>query len=236
MGQRIAIIPARGGSKRIPGKNVMDFDGKPMIAWTIEAALDSGCFDRVLVSTDCETIAQTSRKAGASVPFLRQVHADDRSPISQATISSLQQAESHWHTCYDTVVQLMPNCPLRQAVHIKNAIDNFFQQRNKFQISCFRYGWMNPWWAVQLNESNRPRPLFSDAITHRSQDLPPLYCPSGAIWVAQRDALLAAGSFYGPDHCFHPLEWEYAVDIDDMDDYRMARLLSHLHSKAPKCP
>ena len=97
MAGRIAIIPARGGSKRMPHKNIIDFFGQPMISRTIRAANESGCFDRVLVSTDDPTIAEISRSCGAEVPFLRMDKADDISPVSEATLSALAQAEAHWH-------------------------------------------------------------------------------------------------------------------------------------------
>jgi len=226
--QRIAIIPARGGSKRIPRKNIIDFDGKPMIAWTIRAALESDCFDRVLVTTDSEEIAEVSIAAGASVPFLRQENADDAAPSSLATISALKQAEAHWQTRFDRVAQLMPNCPLRDAAHIRAAMDNFRMREIDYQISCFRFGWMNPWWALKLDVDMTPTRLFPEALSKRSQDLEHLYCPTGAIWIAGRDALLEAGTFYGPDHRFFSMDWIGAVDIDDMDDYRMALALARM--------
>lgn len=226
--QSIAIIPARGGSKRIPRKNIIDFDGKPMIAWTIEAALNSQCFDRVLVSTDSDEIAEVSIASGASVPFLRQENADDAAPSSLATISALRQAEAHWQTSFDQVVQLMPNCPLRDATHIKAAMDNFRMRDIDYQISCFRLGWMNPWWAVKLDGDMSPTRLFPEALSKRSQDLEHLHCPTGAIWIAGRDALLEAGTFYGANHRFFSMDWMGAVDIDDMDDYRMALALARM--------
>lgn len=230
--KRIAIIPARGGSKRIPRKNVIDFDGKPMIAWTIEAALTSQCFDDVLVSTDSEEIAEVSIAAGASAPFLRQENADDAAPSSTATISALKQAESYWHTRFDRVAQLMPNCPLRDAQQIRTAVDHFQAHNLNYQISCFRFGWMNPWWAVKLNADKVPSQFFPQALGKRSQDLEPLYCPTGAIWIAGRDALLEAGTFYGPDHRYLPMDWMAAVDIDDMDDCRMALALAIMSREA----
>lgn len=229
--KRVAIIPARGGSKRIPRKNIIDFRGRPMIAWTIAAAIESGCFDRILVSTDCAEIATVSEQAGASVPFLRQSDADDFAPVSAATASALKQAEAHWGTRFDQVVQLMPNCPLRGAENISHAIEHFQRQGNDFQISCFRFGWMNPWWAVQLDEHHAPTALFPEARMKRSQDLPDLYCPSGAIWVATRAGLLDAGSFYGPGYRFCPMDWQAAVDIDDMGDYRFALAVAALSAK-----
>lgn len=228
MGKRIAIIPARGGSKRIPRKNIVDFDGRPMIAWTVQAALDSGYFDEVLVSTDSEEIAQVGIASGASVPFLRTEHADDFVPVSQATISALKQAEAYWQVRFDEIVQLMPNCPLRDAGDIRTAVDHFGQQGGGHQISCFRFGWMNPWWAVRLGGDMVPAPIFPQAASQRSQDLPPLYCPTGAIWIAQRDSLLSAGSFYGPGYRFFPMDWTSAVDIDDLDDLRMALAVAHM--------
>lgn len=226
--KRIAIIPARGGSKRIPRKNVIDFDGQPMITWTIQAALDSNCFDVVLVSTDCSEIARVAVATGASVPFLREENADDFAPVSQACISALKQAEAHWQTRFDQVVQLMPNCPLRRAEHIRGAIGHFERHGLAYQISCFRFGWMNPWWALRLDELGVPSPVFPEAVKRRSQELPHLYCPTGAIWIADRDGLLDSGSFYGPGHRFCPMDWTAAVDIDDKDDYRMALAVAHM--------
>lgn len=221
--RRIAIIPARGGSKRIPRKNVVDFGGRPMIAWTIDAALASGLFDRVLVSTDDEEIAAVSRTAGAQVPFLRPGAADDRSHASEATLLALGQASAHWHESYEIVVQLMPNCPLRDADDIRRAVEAFERRGSAFQISCFRFGWMNPWWAVTLGQDGVPERLFPEAMEARSQDLPSLYCPTGAIWIARVEPFLAARTFYGPDHRFWPLDWTAAVDIDDHDDLLMAK-------------
>ena len=223
VGKCIAIIPARGGSKRIPRKNIVDFFGKPMIAWTIEAAQKSGYFERILVSTDDEEIAQVARDHGASVPFLRTECADDHSPVSQATLASLKQAETFWDTSFDTVVQLMPNCPIRTAADIKQAIEAFQGKQATFQISCFKFGWMNPWWALRLNEQGQAEKLFPEAVSARSQDLPELYCPTGAIWLAQTAALKKTGTFYGAGHVFDPMHWISAVDIDDYEDMEMAK-------------
>lgn len=228
MKKNIAIIPARGGSKRIPGKNTLEFNGRPMIAWTIDAALKSDIFDEVLVSTDSEEIAAVSRSLGASVPFLRQGSADDNAPSSEASLASLKQAEKYWHISFDTVVQLMPNCPLRTALDIRKSFDTFYQKKSKFQISAFRFGWMNPWWAIKLDESGAPQPLFEKALKSRSQDLDTLYCPTGAIWIADRKSFLAAGTFYGSNYQLCELPWLSAVDIDDYDDLKMADVCFNL--------
>ncbi len=226
--EMIAIIPARGGSKRLPRKNIRAFAGRPMIEWTIAAARESGRFAHVIVSTDDREIAEIARLAGAEVPFLRAIHADDLAPISSASLAALDQAESHYGQEFPSVVQLMPNCPLRRARHIGAAIDHFVERRHEFQISAARYGWLNPWWAHRLREEDRPEPLFPDEMKARSQDLPALYCPTGAIWIARSAALRRAGSFYGPGYRLCEIEWRAAVDIDDEDDFRLAEALSSL--------
>ena len=222
---RVAIIPARGGSKRLPKKNIMEFCGKPMIAWTIEAALRSKLFDLVLVSTDSEEIAAVSKAYGATVPFLRIDHADDFSPVSEATISALKQLKNYNGKSYETVVQLMANCPLRSGESIREQVMAFEADKNRYSLlSGFKYGMFNPWWAHEKKEDGR----FQKVLTYtnanaRSQDLPELICPSGATWISQYHRLLDIGTFYSEDYRFHQLSWLEAVDIDDEEDLHLAK-------------
>lgn len=221
MVKNIAIIPARGGSKRIPHKNIIDFFGKPLIAWTIEAAQESGIFERVIVSTDDEQIAKVAQQYGAEVPFMRQAFADDYSPVSLVTTDALEQLLPDR---YDTVVQLMANCPLRTSDAIRASYAYFIKHKLDFQLSCFPFGWMNPWWAYKLDEHNTPEPLFSDNLRNmRSQDQERLYCPTGAIWMAKAEKLCQQKTFYGDGYKFFPLSWEESVDIDDYEDLKMAK-------------
>ncbi len=224
---RVAIIPARGGSKRLPRKNVMEFGGRPMLAWTIEAARDAAAFDRVIVSTEDEAIAQIATAAGAEVPFLREGHHDDVTPISAVTIAAIGQIRARLSEEYETVVQLMANCPLRGADDIRAALAAFDATGAEFQISCARFGWLNPWWAIKRDAAGRGEWLHPGAVQSRSQDLPELFAPTGAIWIARAAALEKAGTFYGPGHRFEPMSWESAIDIDDADDLRLARALLH---------
>jgi CMP-N-acetylneuraminic acid synthetase len=221
--KHIAVILARGGSKRLPRKNILEFHGKPLLAWSIEAALESACYQRILVSTDDPEIAEIAKKFGAEVPFLRHQAADDMAPSSEATLAALAQAESHWGERYDLVSQLMANCPLRNASNTREAVSHFLQRDVDFQISCFRYGWMNPWWAARVGQDQRPDFLFPVARSARSQDLPPLYCPTGALWIARSDALKSSKTFYGDATVFQQMDWMSAMDIDDLDDLQMAK-------------
>ncbi len=221
---RLAVIPARGGSKRIPRKNIIDFHGKPMLTWTVQAALETGLFARVLVSTEDDEIAACAVAAGAEVPFRRTTAFDDHAPVSQVVVDVLRQCREELGEEYETVAQLMANCPLRTAADIADAVTHLEVGPSSFQISCFKFGWMNPWWAVKLTDG-KPTAMFPEALKTRSQDLDDLYCPTGAVWVARAPALLEAGTFYGPGHTMHPLPVASAIDIDDYDDLAMAKAL-----------
>ena len=162
MSSRLAVILARGGSKRLPRKNLIQFGGRPMLAWSVEAALESGCFERVLVSTDDAEIAAVGRQAGADVPFLRNAAMDDQASSSAATLVALCQAEEHWGKSYGVVAQLMANCPLRTAKDLQGAVSAFDAGVAPAQISAFQFGWMNPWWAARLGSDRQPDWLFPE--------------------------------------------------------------------------
>ena len=226
----IAIILARGGSKRLPNKNILPIGGRPMLSWSIEAAIQSQKFSRVLVSTDSKEIAEIARGYGAEVPFLRDEASGDHATSSEATLVALQQAEKYWNEDYKIVAQLMANCPLRSAQDVQLAIESLAESRAPSQISCFRYGWMNPWWAARLSDNKEPEWLFPNACESRSQDLPQLFCPSGALWIAQSSVLKESKTFYAPNHIFHELSWLSAMDIDDENDLYMAKVCMELRN------
>ena len=223
MTKHIAIIPARGGSKRIKRKNVIDFMGKPMIAWTIDAALKTGVFQKIIASTDDEEIAEVSKDYGALVPFLREAYADDISPVSKATLDCLKNCEKIFSESYETVTQLMPNAPLRTHKDIIDHKDEFEAFQRESQISCFKFGWFNPWWAFSGSSDTKYEFIHKEKIKCRSQDLPTLFCPSGAIWMSKCDHLKKHHSFYSSSTKYKELEIMSAVDIDDLEDLDMAR-------------
>lgn len=219
----VAIIPARGGSKRIPKKNIIDFKGKPMIRWTIEAALKCNIFADVFVSTDSDDIKEVSIASGASI-HERVRFNDDHSPVSAVAQDFLKNSPEK----YDIVVMLMANCPIRDVNDIKNSLKNFLSSNSKFQISSFKYGWMNPWWAHKVDQStNVAVPIFQK-LTKRSQDLDELHCPTGAIWIADVESLIESGTFYGNNYTMFDLNWKNAVDIDDYEDLELAEIIFEL--------
>lgn len=229
--RNIAIIPCRGGSKRVPGKNTKALGGKPLIAYAIEAALQSEVFDAVIVSTDSVEIAEVAVAHGAEVPFMRgEALADDYSPVSAATVDALKRTDPTGNL-YQNVAQLMANCPLRNVEDIISSYRQFIASNADSQISVTEYGWLNPWWAMTSDEQNVLNPVFKERMGVRSQDLPRLVCPTGAIWWAKADVLLAHGTFYAPNYAGWSMPWERAVDIDTEEDWKMAEVLFKLYVK-----
>lgn len=221
--QAIAIIPARGGSKRIPGKNTHPLAGKPLIAYTIEAALESRLFRRVVVSTDSAEIAEIAQASGAEVPFLRSAHlSDDITPVSAVTVDALEKLDPAGHL-YEYVAQLMPNCPLRTCQDVIASQRQFHDTGTAAQISLVRYGWQNPWWAMRRNTNTFAlEPLFPRELTSRSQDLPELFCPTGAIWWARTSVLRQEGTFHIPQRTGWEIAWHHGIDIDTLEDLALA--------------
>jgi CMP-N-acetylneuraminic acid synthetase len=224
----LAVIPARGGSKRVPGKNVRPLAGRPVLDYTVEAARASGLFAAVVVSTDSAAIAEVARRAGADVPFLRSAAlAGDDVPVSSATTDVLARLDPAG-TTFTAVAQLMPNCPLRNAADVRASYRQFCETGAEAQLSVVRFGWQNPWWALHRDASMRLEPLFEDRVTAPSQSLSPLYCPTGAIWWAQSRVLRSQGTFHVAGRTGWEIPWERGVDVDTEEDWRMLEVLHRL--------
>ncbi|TET39281.1 MAG: pseudaminic acid cytidylyltransferase [Planctomycetota bacterium] len=224
----LAIIPARGGSKRIPEKNIREFCGQPLIAYTILAAFESKIFNNVIVSTDSSKIKEIAEAFGAEVPFLRSSDiSDDHTPVSAATVDALERIDPQGVE-YSHVCQLMANCPLRTSEDIINSYQQFTATGADAQISVNRYGWQNPWWAYEREDEFILKSLHEDMQKMRSQDLPELFCPTGAIWWAKAEALRKHKTFHIPGKSGWEMPWQRAIDIDTDDDWKLAELLFKL--------
>lgn len=221
----IAIIPVRGGSKRVPRKNIRDLCGKPIIAYTIGAAIRSGIFSRIIVNTDSEEIVNIAVRFGAEVPFLRDPSlADDYTPVSAVTVDTLKRLDPDG-TSFQHVAQLMANCPLRTAADVKDSYRQFVETDADSQISITSYGWLNPWWALTRDSKMRMAFLLETDPSVRSQDLPVLFCPTGAIWWAKADVLRREKTFHIAGRTGWKIPWRRAVDIDSEDDWQLAELV-----------
>jgi pseudaminic acid cytidylyltransferase len=223
--ERLAVIPARGGSKRLPGKNVRPLHGRPLIAHAIATARESGLFARVVVSTDSQEIARVAREYGAEVPFLRAADlADDVTPVSAATADVLDRLDPDGDR-FDVVCQLMANCPLTRAADVADSFHQFDATGADAQVSVVRYGWQNPWWAMRRSERLELVPLFPDQLLQRSQDLPELFCPTGAVWWARADVLRRTRTFHVPNRTGWEMPWQRGIDIDTEDDWDLVEVL-----------
>ncbi len=218
----ICIIPARSGSKRVKDKNIKEIGGKPMIAWTIEAAKKSNVFDKILVSTDSKLYAEVAEDYGAEVPFLRDKYNDNHTVVSEATIYAVKQAEEYYQISFSNICQLMANCPIRKSRTIKDFVSYFIENDFDSLISVFKYGFMNPWWALRLDSKGNGENIFKDIKDKRSQDLDTLYCPTGSIWMSKKEPLFNEKSFYTKSVKYREINWTEAIDIDDYEDFALA--------------
>jgi len=216
---KIAIIPCRSGSKRIKNKNIINFAGKPMIYWTIMAAKKSKLFDKIVVSYDYDKLPDEITSI-PGVVFLKRLegYSDDQTTVQEACIKTLEQL----NVKDGIVIQLLATCPNRTAKNIKDAY-NYFNANNDidFLISSSEY-LQQPAWAI---DSILHRPLYPEAIKDRSQDLIPVVCPNGAIWIGKIDRLFLKGTFYGNWTKFFKIPFSEGIDIDTYEDLHMAKLL-----------
>jgi CMP-N-acetylneuraminic acid synthetase len=221
----LAVIPARGGSKGLPDKNILPCGGRPLIAWTISAAASVDAIDAVIVSTDSTAIAETARAAGALVPFFR--------PAEMATdTASLLDAIKHaWETFrlpsgdpYDYVVVLQPTSPLRTARHIRDAIAFYFANRRHAEdtlASVHEVSAKHGWLLEQVEGQPYIRFCFDVAVKNaRRQQLPRYFLPNGAIFIA-RGRALDAGLYTQATLPFH-MPAADSIDVDSADDLREA--------------
>jgi N-acylneuraminate cytidylyltransferase len=221
-GKRLAVIPARGGSIRIRHKNILDFHGKPLLMWSYEAAIISGRFDRVVISTEDEEVAEVARRHGAPVPFLRTDFFDAGAAVADASINAMELAEEYYGESYHTVVQLMPTCPLRTPEDINAAVTFFDNHPSEHQVSCVALTRLVPWSALGIDVEGRARFFPQRDDWRLVENRPTLHQVTGAIWIATRAGLLREREFYGPDLRMHVIPWASGIDIDTYDDLAQA--------------
>lgn len=220
----LAVIPARIGSRRVARKNIRPLAGRPALAYTVDAALGAGIFGQVVVSTDSDEVAELARSLGASVPFRREAAlADDHTHVSAVTLDALLRVDPPGRVA--AVAQLLPNCPLRTAADVRESWSAFQRTGAAAQLSVTRFGWQNPWWASTVAMDGTLQPIHAEQMTQRSQDLPTLVCPTGAVWWIRADLLRRAGTFHVPGRTGWEMPWQRAVDIDTEDDWTLAELL-----------
>jgi CMP-N-acetylneuraminic acid synthetase len=221
----IAIIPARGGSKRLPGKNVRQFFGNPMLAYSVSAALNSGLFGEVIVSSDDPAVGRIAEQYGA-VFFRRSPEfATDSAQLVDVAKEVLKAVRKRGLQP-DGICQCMPNCPLIRSEDIVEHWKLFSKHQRRFQISVVPYRGVYPHWALTSDEQSMGHWLVENHLG-RSQDLPLAFCPTGAIWWARTSDFLEQNAFYGKPFHLAPMDGNRGIDIDDEQDLQLAELLVH---------
>ncbi len=217
----LAVIPARAGSKGLPGKNLLPLGGKPLIAWSIEAALASCYLDQVIVSSEDAEILTTAREWGAATPFVRPAElAEDDTPGIDVVLHACQVL-----TGYDYVVLLQPTSPLRTAGDIDQAIERNEECGAPACVSVTKAD-KSPYWMYYLNDAGHMTPVM-DVGQRPSlrQALPDAHALNGAVYVARIDWLCRTRSFLTPETVAYVMPRERSVDIDTDLDFKMAEAL-----------
>ena len=220
MRQNIAVITARGGSKGLKGKNIKPLSNKPLIAWTIEAALQAESIDRTIVDTDCKKIADIAVNYGAEVPFLRPAKlATDSASTSEVMLHLIDKMgfES------EIIVLLQPTSPLRTHLHIDEAYEIFQRGDSETLISITPLD-KSPLWSFWIDD-HRLRSVFEDQSSLRRQDLRQAYAPNGAIYIFNVDSFKINKKFILHDSMFYLMKKNESIDIDDLFDFKMAEIL-----------
>ena len=222
----IALITARGGSKGLPGKNVRPVGGKPLIAWTIEAALGSAAIKRVIISTDDEEIARVSREAGAEVPFLRPAEiARDDSPHILTSEHAIRWLDQHGHERPDYLMLLQPTSPFRTTADVDAAIA-LARQHDAIAVVSVSEAKPHPYKTYGLTPAGTLTTFVPCDIPYRRrQDLPPAFTDNGALYLNRTESLLRDRTYIPADTVPYLMPPERSLDIDSAWDLLIADLL-----------
>lgn len=221
---KIAIIPARGGSKRLPGKNIKVLSGKPMIAWSIEAALNSTLFDRVLVSTDCQEISDIAEHYGAIVPCLRPaILANDTATTNDVISHMVAIVEAQWGNV-NTITLLQPTSPLRTASNIVEAHALYEKMEAMSVISVCEME--HPVQLCnKLPADHSMSGFVQEKYNVRSQELESYYRINGAIYIFDRTFVGSLTGIYGDKSYAYIMKQDDSIDIDSMLDFDIAEII-----------
>jgi CMP-N,N'-diacetyllegionaminic acid synthase len=224
----IAIIPARGGSKGLPGKNIKLLCGKPLIAWSIQAGLGSQYIDEVMVTTDSEEIAAISENFGASVPFIRPTElASDTASSIDVIRHTLNYYDKKCHRVFDYAVLLEPTSPLREKEDIDDAITQLVNNPlAKAVVGICKTESQNPVFLVRKNINNFIVGYENtDMRVVRRQDIQDVYYFEGSVYISETAALLENNTFYHEKTLGYEFPKWKAIEVDDLDDFIMVEAL-----------
>jgi len=221
---KLAIIPARGGSKRIPRKNIKDFCGKPMIAWSIEAAKNSGLFDHIIVSTDDGEIAEVSKQWGAEIPFMRPRELSDDFTGTGAVVKHAVEWSINNRSMPDYVCTIYATAPFIKPADLIKCLDLLIANASQiaFTVTSFPFPIQR---AIKITDNGRLAMFQPEHYSTRSQDLELAYHDAGQFYWAKTDAVLNEVSAFSDQAVPLILPRHQVQDIDTLEDWSRAELM-----------
>lgn len=225
----LAIIPARGGSKRIERKNIRDFDGQPVIAYSIKAAIASGCFENVMVSTDDEEIAAVARKYGAEVPFMRSAATANDFATTADVIFEVIGEYRKLGKDFDAICCLYATAPFVSAARLRSGADIILNKDAQAAFTCVAYSYPTQRCLV-IGPDGRIGMKYPEYAKSRSQDLQPTYHDAGQYYFTTVEAFEKCGSLWGPDTLPIVVPEMEVQDLDTPSDWEIAEIKYRLLS------
>ena len=217
----LAVIPARGGSKGLPKKNIKLFFGEPLIYWTIKAGLNSKYIDELMVTTDDAEIANISSGFGAKVPFIRPAKlASDKSPTFNCIKHTIDYYKENTGNSFDIIICLEPTSPLRKKADIDNMLEKLIYNETEFD-SIVSIGEVSEHPSIMKKIRDNKYEPFSDQLkmTTSRQDNSPAYFPYGVAYIAKSQSYLSEKTFYTKKSTFYLIERFQCYEIDDYYDF-----------------
>ncbi len=222
----LAIIPARGGSKAVPKKNIRLLGGKPLIQWTIEAAMHATSIDRVILSTDDDEIAEVCKLLEVEIPFMRPKElAQDDSLAIDNYIYTIERLNAKCSSNYEEIIVLLPTAPLRTAEDIDSAVELFQRKNADSIISCAEMP-HPPLWTKKIDGNGKIESYFDIPIRNKNrQEFELAYIPNGSIYIFKYSLLKEKHTYYSDKTYAYVMPPERSIDIDTELDFRFAEFL-----------
>ncbi|GEO09395.1 acylneuraminate cytidylyltransferase family protein [Segetibacter aerophilus] len=228
--KNLCIIPARSGSKGVPGKNIKQLNGKPLIQYTFDAALECSFLDRIVLSTDCTTIAATAKKASIEVPFLRPAHlANDTTPTLEVIKHALHYFDKRGQF-YDNICLLQPTCPFRSEGFVDLCFENFISSGADCLVSVkvvpHEY---NPHWVFEANPSGYLKIATGEEVIIPSRQLlPKSFARDGSVYIFKADNIRNRNSIFGQTISYVETDEMWHVNIDTAEDWKRAEMIAKM--------
>jgi CMP-N-acetylneuraminic acid synthetase len=222
----LGLVIARGGSKGLPRKNVLSLGGKPLIAWTVEAANAAKTLHRAIVSSDDDEILAAARFAGGAAPFVRPAAlAGDRASTVDVALHALDWLAAHEREVFDVVVMLPATAPLRRAEHVDGAIARLLDAPDVEAVVAVTDAEYPPWWMLAIRADRLSWHFPEGAKADHRQQLPAAYRPNGSIYAVRVSVLRAQRTFYPTQTAPYLMPREASVNVDSALDLAVAETL-----------